>query len=126
MSRIVTIDEDGNFSVTDDPGAVIATALLVANSNVHRDHMAAALTPDGRGLHVPIVGSIKRITSREELPYGVEADATYDPEAQELWLLYREPDGSDQVAGECVLAGDELRALVARLSTLRAAQGATR
>lgn len=120
------MDDDGNFSVSDDPGAVIATALLVANSNVHRDHMAAALTVDGRGLHVPTVGSIKRITSREELPYGLEADAAYDPEAKELWLLYREPDGSDPVAGECVLAGDELRALVARSSALRAPRGATR
>lgn len=120
MTRTVTMDQSGNFAVSDDPEGVIAVALLVATTPENCGRIATELGPDGNGLHVQGIGSIDRIASREQLPYGFEDDASLDPDTQELWRLFREPDHEYPDSGRWVLSGDELRELVARAVALRA------
>lgn len=119
MTRTVTMDRYGTFTVSDDPDGVIAIALIVATATQNCDRVAVALAPDGGGLQVQAVGSIDRVTAREELPYGFEEDPRFDPDAQELWRLFREPDRAHPRPGRFVLTGDELRELVNRALELR-------
>ena len=120
MIRTLTMDPYGNFTVSDDPEGVIAVALLVATTSANCERVEVALGPDGDGLHVQGIGSIDRATSREELPAPFDEDPAFDPEAQELWRLYRERDHAHPRTAAWVITGDELRALVARAIALRA------
>lgn len=113
----------GHFTVSDDPEGVIAVALLVATTTQNRDRVSTELAPDGGGLHVQGIGSIDRVTARQELPHPYDEDPSYDPEAQELWRLFREPDHRFRSMGEFVLTGDELRELVHRALELRRQAG---
>lgn len=123
MTRTVTMDRYGNFTVSDDPQGVIAVALVVATTSANRERVEVALAPDGDGLRVQGVGSIYRATAREELPVPFDEDPALDPEAQELWALGREPDRAHPRAASWVITGDELRELVARAIVLRAQHG---
>lgn len=123
MTRTVTMDRYGNFTVSDDPQGVIAVALVVATTSANRERVEVALAPDGDGLRVQGVGSIYRATAREELPVPFDEDPALDPEAQELWALGREPDRAHPRAASWVITGDELRELVARAIALRAQHG---
>jgi hypothetical protein len=120
MTRTLTMDPHGNFTVSDDPQGVIAVALLVATTPANRERFEVALDRDGDGLHVQGVGSIDRVTSREELPAQFDGDPVFDPETQELWRLYREPDHEHPHAAAWVVPGYELRALVMQAIALRA------
>jgi hypothetical protein len=113
------MDAFGNFTVGDDPEGAIAVALLVATTTVNAPKALASLAPDGAGLYVQAVGSIDRITAREELPVQFEEDPSLDPEKQELWCLFREPDSTYRSPGWAVLTGDELRELVRGALVLR-------
>jgi hypothetical protein len=113
------MDAYGNFTVGDDRDGVIAVALVVATLPVNAPKIRSALAPDGDGLHVQGVGSIDRVTAREELPPPFDEDPRFDPDTQELWRLHREPHGAHRDAGRAVLTGDELRDLVARAVALR-------
>lgn len=126
MTRTVSMDRYGNFTVSDDPDGVIAVALLVATTTQNCDRVAVELAPDGGGLHVQGIGSIDRVTAREELPDGFDEDPSVDPEAQELWRLFREPDHRFRSMGEYVLTGGELRDLVNRALELRRQAGFVR
>ena len=114
-NRSLTMDSNRTFVVGEDPGGVIAEALAVATAS---GDVEAALAPDGGGVHVQGVATIKRIWSREEIPMQCEADTPLDPEAQELWALYRERDRTHRAAAT-VITGHELRALVQRAIGLR-------
>lgn len=120
VRRTVTLDPRDNFIVSDDPEGVIADALTVATTIANRDRVSAELAPDGDGLSAESVGAIIRITSRDELPPTFDRDPNLDPQAQELWLLFREPDRHNRIPGRWVLTGDELRDLVAQALALRA------
>lgn len=120
MTRRVAIDERDKFIVSDDPAGVIADALAMATTLENRDRVSAALAPDGDGLSAESVGAIIRITSRDELPPTFDRDPNLDPQTQELWLLFREPDRHNRIPGRWVLTGDELRDLVAQALALRA------
>jgi hypothetical protein len=113
------MDAFGNFTVGDDPKGVIAVALLVATNTVNTPKALASLAPDGEGLYVQAIASIDRITAREELPVQFEEDPNLDPEEQELWCLFREPDSAYRSPGWAVLTGDELRELVRSALALR-------
>jgi hypothetical protein len=119
MTRTLTMDPYGNFTVSDDPRGVIAVALGVATAPQNRARVEVALAPDGDGLHVQGIGSLYRATSREELPAPFDDDPALDPETQELWALGRERDPGRSPAASWVIAGDELRALVAQAIALR-------
>ena len=111
---------DGYFQVSDDPGGVIATALVVAASDDHAARLARALAPDGDGLHVVTFGSIYRVRSRKALEPPFDEDPSIDPATQELWMLFREPDWDQNILPQTyVLHGDELRELVGRALALR-------
>jgi hypothetical protein len=120
MTRSITVDPYGNFTVSDDPDATIATALLVAGAPQNAPLVATALAPGGEGLRVRGIGAIDRLVAREELPPPYDDDPTVDPETQELWSLFREPDARNRLPGQVVLSGDELRELVERALALRA------
>jgi hypothetical protein len=118
MSRSVTMDVYGNFTVSDDPDSAISVALWIAAA--HLATVDTALAPDGNGLHVEGMGSIDRVTAREELPIPWDEDPAYDPEARELWRITREAYSVMPDVGRAVLVGSELRELVARALELRA------
>jgi hypothetical protein len=85
------------------------------------------LSPDGDGFTLDTVGIVTRIESRDDLPEPWDQDSSLDPSAIELWVLYRDPDRDDPYVRHTeVIAGDELRALVAEalrcLETREAAQ----
>jgi hypothetical protein len=115
------MDAYGNFTVGDDPQGAIAVALLIATTTVNEPKALASLGPEGEGLYVQGIGSIDRVTAREELPVPFDEDLTLDPDKQELWAVFREPHGARSCPGHAVLAGDELRELVGRAMALRAA-----
>jgi hypothetical protein len=82
--------------------------------------VAQELAPDGYGLHVVSFGTITRVRSRNDLEPPFDEDPAIDPAAQELWLLFREPDRDENLAAQTyVLHGRELRELVARALALR-------
>jgi hypothetical protein len=112
----------GHFAVSDDPDDTIAVGLTVATTTQNRPRVASALSPDGTGLHVQGVGVIVRVTSREELPAPFDQNPNLDPETQELWVLFREPDRDHRYSGRAVMTGDELRSLVSQAISLRDAQ----
>jgi hypothetical protein len=116
------MDAYGNFTVGDDPEGAIAVGLLIATSTVNEPKALSSLAPDGGGLYVQGVGSIDRVTAREELPVPFDEDPTIDPNKQEIWYLFREPDHMYRSVGRALLSGDELRDLVKRAIALRAAQ----
>ena len=122
MTRSVTIDANGNFRVSDDPHGIIALALLIATTPQNMPRIAQELSPGGTGLHVHGIGSIDRIEAREELPAPFDDDPAFDPETQELWRLFREPDHEHRTSGRFVISGDELRTLVATALRLRGVQ----
>ena len=122
MTRVVTMDEQGRFTVTDDPDEVIATALAVATAPHNVDAIETALSPTGEGLATQGVGSIDRISDRDDLPHPFDQDTTLDPDTQELWRLYREKDRRHDRVGQFVLTGDELRSLVRLARGLRTAR----
>jgi hypothetical protein len=122
MTRTVTMDSCGNFTVSDDPQGAIAVALLIATAPHNLPRAASALSPDGDGLDMQGVGVIARVTSREELPVPFDQELDLDPETQELWRLFREPDYNYTYSGRAVMMGDELRALVSQAIALRDAQ----
>src|SRR5688572_32514284 len=114
MTRSLRMDADGNFTVGDDPQGAIAVALLVATTTANEPKALTALAPDGDGLYVQGIGSIDRVTCREDLPVPFDEDPKLDPEKQELWSLFREPDSTYSYPGRDLLTGEELRDLVKR------------
>jgi hypothetical protein len=70
------------------------------------------------------MGSIDRVTAREELPIPWDMDLAYDPEARELWRIMREAYSVMPDVGRAVLVGSELRELVKRAMDLRACSAA--
>lgn len=119
MTRTITPNQYGGFDVSDDPQGAIAVALSVA---VNPDNVRLAdveLSPRGDGLHVQAFGGIYRAMSRDDLFPPFDQDPSFDPETQELWVLFREPDHTRSVPGRFVIHGDELRELVARARALR-------
>ena len=117
--RSLTMDAHGNFTVGDDPQGAIAVALLVATTTVNKA-LAALADDGGEGLRVQGVGSICRVTERAELPPPFDEDPKIDPDADELWALFREPDGTYSYPGRAVITGFELRDLVRRAMAARA------
>lgn len=118
MTRTITMDQYGNFSVSNDPDGAIAVALFVAANHAP---VGAALSPDGPGVRTRGIGSIERATSRDELPPPFDEDPAFDPDTQELWILFREPVRPRfPSSAERVIRGDELRDLVTRALALRA------
>src|ERR1041384_1709893 len=120
MTRKITMDATGKFTVSDDPDGVIAVALGVAAAPQNAPHVDRALAPDGTGLHVQGIGTIDRAEAREDLPPPFDDDPAFDPETQELWRLFRERDRAHRMTAQTVLTGDELRELVKRALALRA------
>jgi hypothetical protein len=72
VERREVILEEGAFHVSDDPEGVLSTVLAVSTNNVNRSRIAEALAPDGSGFHIDAVGSVGRVTSREDHPGGPE------------------------------------------------------
>lgn len=124
MSRDVTI-KNGWFVVSDDPDHVIGTILNLVTNNRNRAQIGERLAPNGDGFHLDTVGTVTRIEARDELPEPWDQEPNLDPEATELWALYRDPHrGEARFRRTCVLTGDELRALVARAVALLDANAA--
>ena len=117
MSRKVFLN-NGWFVVSDDPEHVIGTVLNMVAANLDRQKIAERLAPNGKGFHVDTLGAVARIEGRDELPEPWDHDATLDPDTQELWVLYRDPDEKVRYLSTYVLTGDELRSLVARAKVL--------
>lgn len=92
MSRTVTMEDTGNFTVSDDPEDVIAMALLIATAPQHINDVQTALAPDGKGFDLETFGMIYRIDDRAELVPPFNEDTSVDPETQELWMLVRDRD----------------------------------
>jgi hypothetical protein len=112
MTRQVSL-RDGYFVVSDDPDEVIAAVLSVSTNNRNRSRVTEALSPEGSGFHLDTVGSVGRARSRDDLPPPWDADPSLDPEADELWLLVREPNPSRGTPSAfLVIRGKELRELV--------------
>ncbi|MBA2541373.1 MAG: hypothetical protein H0V17_17160 [Deltaproteobacteria bacterium] len=116
------MDEHGRFTVAEDSDEVIATALVIATAPHNADAAATALAPGGDGLSTQGIGSIDRITDREDLPAPFDNDLALDPDRQELWRLFREKDRRHPRVGQYVITGDELRALVKQALALRSAR----
>jgi hypothetical protein len=122
VTRTVTMDPYGNFTVSDDPNGAIAVALLVATSPQTLPQAESALSPDGDGLSLQGIGAITRVTSRESLPEPFDTNPDFDPDSQELWRLFREPDYNYRSPGWWVVTGDELRSVVSQAIALRKAR----
>jgi hypothetical protein len=116
--RALAMDTHGHFTVSDDPQGVIAVALMVATTTVNAPRALVALVPEGEGLRVHGVGSIRHVTEREELPAPFDQDPKLDPDGDELWVLFRGPDGTH--SGHALITGPELRDLVRRALAARA------
>jgi hypothetical protein len=120
MTRKVSIDAHGTFTVSDDPRGVLAVALVIATAPQNVPLIDKELAPDGGGLHVQSFGSIDRVESRDALPEPYNEDPSLDPETQELWRLYRERDRTYGATAQMMISGDELRELVSQAVALRA------
>jgi hypothetical protein len=125
MSRKVSLNH-GWFVVSDDPEHVIGMVLNVVTNNRNRPQIAERLAPNGNGFHLETFGAVTRIEGRDELPEPRDQDATLDPDTQELWVLYREPDDKVRYLSTYVLTGDELRSLVTQAEALLDARGRRR
>lgn len=121
MSRKVSL-HNGWFVVSDDPEQVIGMVLNVVTNNRNRPQIAERLAPNGNGFHLETFGAVTRIEGRDDIPEPWDQDLTLDPDNQELWALYREPDDKIRYLATYVLTGDELRSLVARAVALRDAR----
>ena len=122
MTRSITMDRFGIFTVSDDPHEVIATALTVAAAPQNVPFIERELGPDGNGLGVETSGSIYRAWSRDDLFPPYDEDRSIDPETQELWVLFKEPRrrrGTGTPSARALMHGDELRELVAQALALR-------
>jgi hypothetical protein len=119
MSRTVTMDANGRFLVSDDPLGVLSVGLLIATTSQNAPRVHSELAPGGAGLHVETFGSIDPLESRSDLPSPYDEDLTLDPERQELWRIYREPDRVWPTGAQIVISGEELRELVEVALALR-------
>lgn len=121
MTRTITMGTLGHFTVSDDPKEVIATALTVATAPQNVAFIETELGPDGNGLGVETFGSIYRAWSRDDLFPPFDEDPAIDPQTQELWVLFKEPNRRRGTrAARVLMRGDELRELVQRAVALRA------
>ena len=119
MTRTINF-ENGRFIVSDDPDHVIGTALAIITNNRNRDRILERLAPDGDGFTIDTVGTVARIESRDEIPEPWDDNPALDPEASELWALYRDRGREPPYYRRTfVITGDELRQLVARALVLR-------
>ena len=121
MSREVTIDINGKFRVSDDPDNVAATAVTLATAPQHVNEVDVALSPDGDGFSMDVIGAMYRMYDRDDLLPPFDDDPSLDPEKQELWMLVRDRD-EDRSARRIVMTGDELRRLVRSALELRRAK----
>ena len=121
MSREVTIDSNGRFRVSDDPDNVAATAVTLATAPQHVNEVDVALSPDGDGFSMDVIGAMYRMYDRDDLLPPFDDDPSLDPEKQELWMLVRDRD-EDRSARRIVMTGDELRRLVRSALELRRAK----
>jgi hypothetical protein len=114
MTRTVKF-ENGRFIVSDDPEHVIGTALAIITNEQNRPRIAERLAPDGDGFTIDTVGTVTRIETRDEIPEPWDEDPTLDPDNIELWALFRDRGREPPYYRRSfVIAGDELRELVAQ------------
>jgi hypothetical protein len=122
VSREVTMDAYANFTVENDSEGVIGTVLTVVTA-AEPQEIQVALAPDGDGISTEAIGSVHRVRTRDELPPPLDNNPDFDPQVQELWLLYREWDRTHRNTASTVMRGSELRELVSRAVALRAKLG---
>jgi hypothetical protein len=121
MIRTVVF-ENGRFIVSCDPDHVIGTALAIITNDGNRDRISERLAPGGDGFTIDTVGSVTQIEARDEVPEPWDEDPTLDPETTELWALYRDRGREPPFYRRTfVIAGTELRELVAQALSLRGA-----